>query len=211
MNSKQKYRNRFIFYFTLITLWKSYKNHPVEELYDIIFENKKRHKGSKNLRDRLFRMEYVDLNPYSKSLDRIGVASDYYTGDKCLEIKEITEQKWTEYIELQKEKNAVQTDKYKSLRKEMILKIKDAKANMANQNQVFQDLAFFAEHKHKRSVKDVENTLDVIEKMIVGLQRRDLEYMNRKRLQQYQNALLEHCKRINALCILDEWDYGGSN
>lgn len=200
--------NQFILFYTLRHLWKLNK-HPVSGLYEILFPSKNEIGGNKTLYDNILREEapYKIIVGHAKRLEMLtGLKKECFTGERGLSIPSLINEDWYEFVMLRKKSKTVKSDTLKELEGKIKREIHNAKKmNPSALNEPLRLLIYFAEYKHKREEKTLEDLFREIESKIGECHPRDFEKASLQLLEKHQRAIQEHLYHIAAVITINKW------
>lgn len=199
------YVNRFIMFYTLRFLWKCYKN-PVPELHSIMFSGGNVTEGRTSYNKMLKIDTYVKDAVAKKCEDTTGVDQRYFTGERPMVVADLSLNTWWRFVELWNNRKDDERQEFIKLESEIHEKLRKASvADLAKQQEVFRVLAYFAKNKSKKSTHTTLERLTKLEKQIEEFTKRELELVDKDRLEAHRQVLREYTDRITAISILNGW------
>ena len=147
--------NQFILFYTLKHLWKL-NEHPVSELYKVLFPSKNKIGGNKTLYDNILRgqVQYETMVAHSTRLEELtGISKHYFTGQYELSVPNLIIEDWHKSFMLRGKSETEKPNELKELEAKIKREIRNAKNNQSNASEPLRRLMYFAEYKHKRADK----------------------------------------------------------
>ena len=204
-DANEGYVNRFIVFYTLRCLWKLYKN-KVKELYPTLFASGRIENGKTAFENIMRAGNSIDDHIVERLEETVGIGARFFSGDMKLSIPGMDIQQWTEFVYLWNLKETRDERYYRKLRRQIADKIKEASAS-EEQGENFNRLLFFAQNGCKKSENDIFNRLAEMEKMMSGIKKQEiLRMLDDKRLREHRDLVQKYLHRINAVCMLKEWE-----
>jgi len=208
VNINSDLENLFILFYTLKYLWKL-SEHPVNELYRILFPSKRQSKigGNKTLYDDILRLKDVKAQRYSKQLAELtGMSERYFTGESRLAVGSLLYDDWICFI--RHRRKAATTSRgadLKQIEGKIKRGIREARDNRPNSSGPFGRLVYFAEHKAKQTDITLADLFGEIERRIRRCSPHDFEMADLELLENHQKVVQEYLYRIAAFVTIKQW------
>lgn len=199
--------NQFILFYTLRHLWKL-NEHPVGELYKLLFPSKNAIGGNKTLYDNILQgnVKYEIMVGHANRLEELtGLGRNYFSGEYGLSIPSLINEDWYKFALLRKKSRAGKSDELKVLEGKIKRGIYNAKANQSDLSEPLRRLVYFAEYKHKRVDKTLEDLFTEIESKISECNPNDFEKASLQLLEKHQRTVQEHLYHIAAIVTIRKW------
>lgn len=204
-NNNKNYVHRFIVFYTMRCLWKLYKN-KVPELYSALFADGKIERGKTAFEQMLRPDEKIEDQVAERLEDIVGINDKFFTGNMALSIPGMEMHQWIEFVCLWNSTKSTSDKKYRKMRDQIVSKIKEASIS-DEQGENFKRLLFFSKNRCKKIEHDICNRFAEIEKMISDVGAQDvLGMLDDDRLRQHRDLVHKYLLRINAVCVLKEWE-----